>query len=113
MSDVITDWFLNITFEYVTRELVGADWVESTPATIMTKGVVQPTTQKDLKIMPEGAWAWESLTLHCLPDVVMEVNQFVIYDNKKYKIMAKKDWTKYGYIKYLLVEAFQAESVAQ
>lgn len=108
MSDVIIPWFLNISFEYVERVQQGADWVETDPITINTKGVVQPPSPKDLKILPEGSWAWEWLTIHCLPDVKIETNQYVIYDDKKYKVMSKKDWSKYGFIKYTLLEAFTA-----
>lgn len=109
MSEVIIPWFLNISFEYVERVQEGADWVEKDPVPINTKGVVQPPSPKDLKILPEGSWAWEWLTIHCLPDVKINTNQYVIYDNKKYKVMAKKDWSKYGFIKYTLLEAFRAE----
>lgn len=112
MSNVITSWFLDITLVVVERVLEGADWVEQDTKTIKTRGVVQPPTPQELKIMPEGAWAWEWLTIHCLPDVDLEVNQYVRYDDKLYKIMNKKDWRKYGYIKYTLLEAFTADEKA-
>ena len=110
MSATIKSWFLNITFEYVERKLVGADWVETDPVTINTRGVVRPPSDKDLKILPEGSWAWEWLQIHCLPDVKLQTNQYVIYDGKKYKVMAKKDWSKYGYIRYTLLEAYTADN---
>ncbi len=113
VSDVITDWFLNISFELVERYLPdnSADWKYRTICTINTKGVVQPPNAKELKILPEGSWAWEWLTLHCLANNQFKLNQFVKYDNKIYKIMSKKDWSKYGYVKYWLLEAFQAVSL--
>lgn len=111
MSQAITSWFLDITLEIVERTMTGADWDIDweTVQTINTKGVVQPPSPRDLKIMPEGAWAWDWLTVHCLPDVNINTNQFVRYDDKVYKVMAKKDWRKYGYVKYTLLEAFRAE----
>lgn len=111
MSDVIRPWFLNITLTVVERILDGADWVETETDVIKTKGVIQPPSPKELKLMPEGAWAWEWLTVHCLPDVQLEVNQYIKYDDKLYKIMNKKDWCKYGYVKYTLLEAYQAEAL--
>lgn len=110
MSRTIQPWFLDISLEVVERTMVGADWVESEPEIIYTKGVVQPPTPRDLKLMPEGAWAWDWLTVHCLPDVNINTNQFIKYDGKTYKVMSKKDWSKYGYIKYTLLEAFTAEN---
>lgn len=112
MSETIKGWFLDISFEYVTRTMQGAEWVTSEPITINTRGVVRPPSDKDLKILPEGTWAWEWLQLHCLPDVFLDTNQFVKYDDKLYKVMAKKDYSKYGYIRYTLLEAFRAEELS-
>lgn len=112
MSETIKSWFLNITFEIVKRTVGdSADPEMTVEKVINTKGVVQPPGDKDLKILPEGSWAWEWLMLHCLPDVELDTNQFVRYDGKIYKVMAKKDWQKYGYVKYMLLEAFKADNL--
>ena len=113
VSDVIVDWFINVTFEVVEKVMVGADYIEDwqTKEVINTRGVVQPPSPKDLKLLPEGAWAWEWLTVHVLPNVQFKVNQYIRYDNKVYKIMSKKDWSKYGYVKYTILEAFKADEV--
>lgn len=115
MSQTIVSWFQDITFNVVTRGLTndgdGVDWVPESVQTINTQGVVRPPSDKDLKILPEGTWAWEWLQIHCLPNVQLDTNQFVEYENKRYKVMAKKDWSKYGYIRYTLLEAFQAEQL--
>lgn len=112
MSGTIKSWFLNITFEVVERKIgMSADPQITVVQTINTRGVVRPPSDKDLKLLPEGAWAWEWLQIHCLPDVELNTNQFVRYDGKLYKVMAKKDWRKYGYIRYTLLEAFQAEQI--
>lgn len=110
MSEVIKSWFLDITFEIVEREIGDSvDPVINVVKTINTRGVVRPPNDKDLKLLPEGAWAWEWLQIHCLPDVELDTNQFVRYDEKTYKVMSKKDWSKYGYMRYTLLEAFTAE----
>lgn len=111
MSSTIVSWFLDLTFEVVERDLIGADWTETVTGTIKTKGVVQPPRDKDLTIFPEGSWAWEWLLIHCLPDTPLEVNQYIKYDGKTYKVMAKKDWTKYGYVRYTILEAFKADNL--
>lgn len=113
MSETIKSWFLNLTFEIVERVQVGADFKIDweTKQGISVRGVVQPPSDKDLKILPEGSWAWEWLMLHCLPDTQIDVNQFVRYDGTVYKVMKKKDWSKYGYVRYYLLEAFRAEGM--
>lgn len=111
VSDVIVDWFINVTFEIVEKVMVGADYEEDweTKEVINTRGVVQPPSPKDLKLLPEGAWAWEWQTVHTLPNVQFNVNQYIRYNGKIYKIMSKKDWSKYGYVKYTILEAFRAD----
>lgn len=111
MSSTITSWFLDITFETVERELEGADWIETVTGQIKTRGVVQPPRDKDLVILPEGSWAWEWLMVHCLPNTPLEVNQYIKYDGKTYKVMSKKDWSKYGYVRYTILQAFQADNL--
>lgn len=115
MSQTIQGWFQPVEFEVITRSLAddgdGVDWASETVTLIKTQGVVRPPGDKDLKILPEGTWAWEWLQIHCLPDVELNTNQFVTYKEKRYKVMAKKDWTEYGYIRYTLLEAFQAEQL--
>ena len=111
MSSTIVGWFLDLTFETVERDLIGADWTETVTGQIKTKGVVQPPKDKDLMIYPEGSWAWEWLLIHCLPDTTLDVNQYIKYDGKTYKVMAKKDWTKYGYVRYTILEAYQADNL--
>lgn len=112
MSGTIQGWFLDITFKYITSIIDedSADFTEETERIIKTKGVVRPPSPKDLKLMPEGAWAWEWLQIHCLPDVELDTNQFLIYEGRRYKVMDKKDFSKYGYVRYTLLEAFTAEN---
>lgn len=109
MTNTIMNWFLNITFERVERVLDGADWVETVTGTIETKGVVQPPRDEDLKIYPEGTWSWQWLMVHCLPNVQLKTNDYIKYDGVVYKVMGKKDFSKYGYVRYMLAEAFQAD----
>lgn len=110
MSNTISGWFLNITLSIVERTMQGADWVNTVTRVIKTKGVVQPPRDEDLKILPEGTWSWEWLMLHCLPNVDIKTNQYIIYDDKTYKVMAKKDYTKYGYIQYTLLESWRVNN---
>lgn len=111
MSSTITKWFLNITFQEVIRTLNGADWEESLGQIYNTRGVVQPATKEILKLLPIGAYSWRVLLLHCLPNVQLTTNQYIIYDNVKYKVMQKADYSKYGYCSYVLTEAYQADNL--
>ena len=113
MSDTIVGWFLNITFKSVKRVLEGADWIEEEPTIVHTQGVIQPPSDEDLKILPEGTWAWQWLMLHCLPNVTLAPNDFVIYDDVQYTVMSKKDYSKYGYVQYVLLESYKAGTLSE
>ncbi len=110
MSATIQGWFLNITFEIVERVMEGADWKPKVVKRIRTKGVVRPP-KDNLEILPEGTWNWEWLEIHCLPNLNLQNNQFIRYDGKVYKVMARKDYSKYGYIRYTVLEAFRAKEL--
>lgn len=112
MSATIQSWFLNITFEIVDRVMVGADWKTEIVKRVKTKGVVRPP-KDNLEILPEGTWNWEWLEIHCLPNLNLQNNQFIRYDGKVYKVMAKKDYSKYGYIRYTVLEAFRAKELQE
>lgn len=111
MSNTIQKWFLNITFQEVIRTQNGADWEESLGQVYNTRGVVQPPRDEDLKIYPIGCWSWQWLMMHTLPEVQLTTNQYIKYDGVTYKVMSKKDWSKYGYVRYILLEAYQAEQL--
>lgn len=111
MSNTIIGWFLDITLEKAERQLVGADWQLVTVGKINTKGVIQPPSSEDLKILPLGTWSWKWQMIHCLPNINLDVNDFIKYDGIDYKVMNKTNYEKYGYIKLIILEAYKAEQL--
>ena len=51
--------------------------------------------------------------LHCLPNVTLVPNDFVIYDDVQYTVMSKKDYSKYGYVQYVLLESYKAGTLSE
>ena len=105
VSDVIVSWFQPMTFKFLTDNIVD---FENEPITVevRSEGVIQPFTSKDLMAKPEGqrSWAWNML--HCLPDVVLKVGEYVLIDDVKYRVMKCTDYSDYGYLEYEVVETF-------
>jgi len=106
VSDVIVDWFTDIKFGIVLRANLNGDWKE-TVSTITTRGVVQPYKPQINEILPEGTWAWQYRSVHCQKDLTVNVNDYIIYNSKRYKVMEKLDFSLYGYYKYVVKEAFE------
>lgn len=110
VSEVIVSWFQPMTFKFLKDNIVE---FENKPiaTTIKSEGVIQPFTSKDLQVKSEGQRAWSWYMLHCLPDVVLKVGEFVLIDNKRYRVMKKTDYSDYGYLEYDVVEAFEKKDI--
>lgn len=106
MSNTIVGWFQPITFGIVTSEIVNFEKVESIEY-IDTNGVVQPPKPEVIEIQPEGIRNWEWLEVHCLPNIQVDINEYIYYNNLKYKVMQRENYSAYGYVKYLILESYR------
>lgn len=106
VGEVLPSWFQTLTFDVVTKAIVNYD-VEETIFTITTQGVRQPMSAQQLSIKPEGQRAWKWETLHCLPDVKLKVDDIVIFDGVKYRVMERWNWAEYGYMEYHICQAYE------
>ena len=105
VSDVLPGWFQNLTFQLVTKTLVDYEVVESL-TTINTQGVRQPMSAQRISIKPEGQRAWKWETIHCLPDVKLNIDDIIIFDGVKYRVQHKWNWSEYGYLEYEICQAY-------
>ena len=108
VSDVLPDWFQTLTFQLVTKSQVDYETVESL-TTIVTQGVRQPMAAQRLEIKPEGQRAWKWETIHCLPDVKLKVDDIIIFDGVKYRVMNRWNWAEYGYLEYEICQEYEQE----
>ena len=76
MSQTIIGWFQPITFGVVTRSVVDYETTE-TVQQIQTRGVVQPYKPEPLEIELAGTRSWNWRMVHCLPELVLENNQYI------------------------------------
>lgn len=106
VSDVLPDWFQSMTFQVVTKDLEDYEVVE-TLTTITTQGVRQPMNAQRIAIKPEGQRAWKWETIHCLPDVKLNIDDIIIFDGVKYRVMHKWNWAEYGYLEYEICQAYE------
>lgn len=108
MSQTIIDWFQPITFGVVSYTVVDFEKVESVEY-VDTQGVVQPYRPEPLEIQTAGVRSWVWQQIHCLPDLILRPNDFIYYNDVKYKVLFKNDYQAYGYVEYMLCEAFENE----
>lgn len=107
VGNVLPSWFQTLTFDVLSKSVVDYE-IQEVATTITTQGVRQPMTAQQLAIKPEGQRAWKWETIHCLPDVVLKIDDIVIFEDIKYRVMQKWDWKEYGYVQYEICEAYQS-----
>lgn len=105
MSQTIIGWFQPITFVKISRTIVDYEQVLA-ETKIDTAGVVQIYKPEPLEIQQFGTRSWVWQDMHCLPDVILNTDDIIIYKNTRYKVLFKKDYKEYGYVEYMLCEAF-------
>lgn len=108
MSNTILGWFQPITFGIIRTSIVDYEKV-ITIDYVDTQGVVQPYKPEPLEIQQAGVRSWSWLMIHCLPDLQLFNNEYIMYENVRYKILQKNNYNKYGYIEYIACEAFENE----
>lgn len=105
MGDVVASWARPITVGLVTKEMLDGEVVE-TVEDIDTRGMLQPFTASQLAIKPEGQRTWDWSALHALPDLTLTLDDIVTIFGRRFRVMTKKDYTLYGYLRYELVENY-------
>lgn len=106
VGEVLPSWFQTMTFDVVTKAVVNYE-VQEVLSSITTQGVRQPMSAQQLAIKPEGQRAWKWETLHCLPDVKLRVDDVVIFNGVKYRVMQRWNWSEYGYLEYHICQAYE------
>ncbi len=76
---------------------------------IRFKGVVQPLSPKQLMLKPEGQRAFEWLLICCpaAQRVNLNVNDRIVYNGQKYKVMGQNNYSQSGFIEYHAVQDYQ------
>ncbi len=109
MTGALLNWFQPMIFSQLVKSVVNFKNVE-TPTNTYTKGVMQPLSAQQLQMKPEGQRNWIWNMLHCLPDLILKPDDVVTYQRQNYRVMAKRDYSKYGYLEYDLVQDYQGPS---
>lgn len=103
VSGALQDWFQPMIFTPVSKVVEGFQVVE-TADPVNFQGVLQPFTERQLLLKPEGQRAWTWLLLHAEPVLTLAVDDVVLYLGVQTRVMSRKNFSLYGYVEYHLVQ---------
>lgn len=106
MQSALNSWFQPMTFTQIFKDTQAFQVIEKSESTSF-RGVIQPLTKRQLIMKPEGQRAWTWLQLHADPSLKLQVDDVVVYLNVQTRVMARVDYTLYGYVEYELVQDWQ------
>lgn len=103
VSGAMLDYFQPMTFTLLTKTATGFEAVE-TGTPINFRGLIQPSTDRKLAMLPEGQRSWTWLELHAETVLQLQTDDVVLYQGVQTRVMTRKDYSLYGYNHYTLVQ---------
>jgi hypothetical protein len=109
VSAAVAAFLYPMTFEFNQVTMVDG-YAQSVPIKISTQASIQPFTERELKVLPEGERAWSWYLLHSLTNLNLKVNDKVKIGSERYKVMASANWSRNQYWLYHVVLDYQYPS---
>jgi len=105
VAATIKGWFRPLTLIRKITQLVDREAVIS-EVPLRCMGVIQPLTNRELVMKPEGQRAWRWNMLHTSSDVQLNPGEDFSVNGKNYRVMSDKGYSEYGYIYYEVVQDY-------
>lgn len=114
MAEAILDWFRPMWISVITTTIQGTDdddtqdgIAKEVERKVQTSGCVQAGDDEKLDIKAEGERSWASCMLHTTPDFNVPTDTVMRVEGTKYRVVAVKDMSVNGYIRYKLQEDYE------
>lgn len=107
MDTTLVGWEVPLTLIKITQGIVDGDLV-TTEKTINFQGVWQPLKDEALELKPEGQRSWEWIWIHAKASQLnLETADKVLFKNKRYKVIQKKDYGLNSFVEYQLCRDYE------
>ncbi len=107
MAMTLTGWEVPLTLTKMIQN-VNDGFVSFTEQTFNFMGVWQPLKDEQLQFLPENQRSWEWIWIHAkASELNLQTADKVIFNNKRYKVMAVKDYSLNSFIEYQLVRDYE------
>ena len=107
MATTLTGWEVPLTLTKMIQN-VNNGFVGFSEKTFNFMGVWQPLKDEQLQFLPENQRSWEWIWIHAkASELNLQTADKVIFNDKRYKVMAVKDYSLNGFIEYQLVRDYE------
>lgn len=103
MANTLNGWEVPLTLIKIKQSIVDGDVIK-TEENINFLGVWQPLRDDELQFKPEGQRSWSWYWIHAKSGTLnLQTQDKIIFQGQRYKVMAVKNYSIYGYITYEVV----------
>lgn len=107
MSQTLTSWEVPLTLVRIIQDVEEGDLTYKDEK-INFMGVFQPMSMEQLQLLPEGQRSWSHYWIHCKSGTLnLETADKIIFNNKMYKVIEKKDYSLNGYVEYHVITDYK------
>lgn len=111
MNTTLIGWEVPLTLIKVVQNVVEGE-LQTSETTINFKGVWQPLKDEALELKPEGQRSWEWIWIHAQSGTLnLETADKVLFNNKYYKVIQKKDYGLNSFVEYQLCRDYESTQV--
>lgn len=107
MSSTLTGWEIPLTLVKIKQSIIQGDVIK-TEQVINFLGVWQPLRDEELQFKPENQRSWSWYWIHAKAGTLnLQTQDKIIFENKRYKVMAVKDYSLNGFIEYQVIRDYE------
>lgn len=107
MCNTLTGWEIPLTLVKIKQSISQGDVIK-TEQVINFLGVWQPLRDEELQFKPENQRSWSWYWIHAKAGTLnLQTQDKIIFENKRYKVMAVKDYSLNGFIEYQVVRDYE------
>ena len=109
MANTIDGWEVPLTLVKIIQDVSEGDLLYKDEK-INFMGVWQPFSTEQLKLLPEGQRSWSHYWIHAKSGALnLETADKIIFNNKMYKVLDKKDYSLNGFVEYHVITDYKQE----
>lgn len=107
MANTLNGWEVPLSIVKVTQKIIDGE-ADKSEELIRFMGVWQPLRDEELQFKPEGQRSWEWYWIHVKTGSLnLQTQDKFIFQNKRYKVMAVKDYSLNGFVEYHVIRDYE------